>query len=70
MRDPLFNPGAAWVRNLSAEPVVFRQVVDDLVRPAQAQGLLRCLMRQRPLEAVMDGDRVGAVVFEDLESGG
>ena len=70
MRDPLFNPGAAWVSNLSAEPVVFRQVVDDLVRPAQAQGLLRCLMRQRPLEAVMDGDRVGAVVFEDLESGG
>jgi hypothetical protein len=69
MRDPVFNPGAAWVSNLSAEPVVFREVLDDLVRPAQAQGLLRCLMRHRPLEAVMEGDRVSAVVFEDLESG-
>jgi hypothetical protein len=70
MRDPVFNPGAAWVSNLSAEPVVFRQVVDDLIRPVQAQGLLRCLMRHRPLEAVMDGDRVGAVLFEGLEGGG
>jgi hypothetical protein len=69
MRDPLFNPGAAWVSNLSAEPVVFREVLDDLVRPAQAQGLLRCLMRHRPLQAVMEGDQVAAVRFEDLESG-
>ena len=38
MRDLLFNPGAAWVSNLSAEPVVFREVLDDLVRPAQAHG--------------------------------
>ena len=37
-RDPLFNPGAAWVSNLSAEPVIFREVLDDFVRPAQAQG--------------------------------
>ena len=69
MRDPLFNPGAAWVSKLSAEPVVFREVLDDLVRPAQTQGLLRCLMRHRPLEAVMAGDQVAAVRFEDLESG-
>ena len=69
MRDPLFNPGEAWVSKLSAEPVVFHEVLDDLVRPAQAQGLLRCLMRHRPLEAVMEGDQVAAVRFEDLESG-
>ena len=69
MRDLLFNPGAAWVSNLSAEPVVFREVLDDLVRPAQAHGVLRCLMRHRPLEAAMDGDQVTAVRFEDLESG-
>jgi NADPH-dependent 2,4-dienoyl-CoA reductase/sulfur reductase-like enzyme len=30
-RDPLFNPGAAWVSNLSAEPEVFREVLEDLL---------------------------------------
>ena len=69
MRDPLFNPGAAWVSNLSAEPGIFREALDDLLRPAQAQGLLKCRMRHRLLEAVMDGDKIAAVRFEDLESG-
>ena len=69
MRDPLLNPGAAWVSNLSGEPVVFREALGDLVRPAQARGLLRCLLRHRPLEAVMEGDLVAAVRFENLESG-
>ena len=40
-RDPHLNPGAAWVSNLSAEPEVFRAVLDDLLRPAQEQGLLQ-----------------------------
>ena len=64
-QDPLLNPGAAWVSNLSAEPVVFREVLDDLVRPAQAQGTLRCLMRHRPVAAAMDGDQVAAVTVQD-----
>jgi hypothetical protein len=55
---------------LSAEPVIFREVLDDLVRPAQAQGLLRCLIRHRPVEAAMEGDLVKAVIFEDLQTGG
>ena len=63
--DALLNPGAAWVSNLSAEPVVFREVLDDLVRPAQAQGMLRCLMRHRPVDAAMDGDQVAAVTVQD-----
>ena len=57
-RDPLFNPGAAWVSNLSAEPEVFRVVLEDLLRPVQAQGLLRCLMRHRPVDAEMMGDQI------------
>ena len=69
IRDPLFNPGAAWVSNLSAEPVIFREVLDDLVGRAQAQGLLRRLMRHRPVEAVMEGDQVRAVIVEDLRTG-
>jgi hypothetical protein len=68
-RDPELNPGAAWVNNLSAEPGVFCEVLDDLLRPAQLQGTLRCLLRQRPKHAVLDGDRVAAVGFEDLQTG-
>jgi hypothetical protein len=68
-RDPELNPGAAWVSNLSAEPGVFREVLDDLLRPAQLRGTLRCLLHQRPVHAVMDGDRVAAVGFEDLQTG-
>ena len=64
-QDPLLNPGAAWVSNLSAEPVVFREVLDDLVRQAQAQGMLRHLMRHRPVAAAMDGDQVAAVTVQD-----
>ena len=68
-RDPHFNPGAAWVSQLSAEPEVFREVLDDMLRPAQARGLLRCLMRHRPVQAEMAGDQVAAVTFEDLQTG-
>jgi hypothetical protein len=68
-RDPLFNPGAAWVSNLSAEPEVFRQVLGNLLRPVQARGLLRCLMRHRPVAAEIAGDHIAAVRFEDLRTG-
>ena len=68
-RDPLFNPGAAWVSNLSAEPEVFREVLEDMLRPIQAQGLLRCLMRHRPVHAEMAEDHIAAVHFENLQSG-
>ena len=67
--DQLLNPGAAWVSQLSAEPEVFREVLDDMLAPAQATGLLRCLMRHRPMQAEMAGDRVVAVSFEDLQTG-
>jgi hypothetical protein len=67
-RDPLFNPGAAWVSNLSAEPEVFREVLEDLLRPAQVQGLLRCLMRYRPVGADVKGDQISAVSFENLQT--
>ena len=54
-RDPQLNPGAAWVSNLSAEPEVFRAVLDDLLRPAQELGLLRIRRRHRPVGTATDG---------------
>ena len=68
-RDPQLNPGAAWVSNLSAEPEVFRAVLDDLLRPAQELGLLRIRRRHRPVGTATDGDRLVAVDFEDSEAG-
>jgi FAD dependent oxidoreductase len=69
-RDPLFNPGAAWVSNLSAEPEVFRAVLEDFLRPVQARGLLHCLTRHRPVGVCVTGDRISAVSFEDVQTGG
>jgi hypothetical protein len=68
-RNSELNPGAAWVSNLSAEPGLFREVIDDLLRPAQVRGALRCLLHQRPELAVTDGDRVAGVGFDDLQTG-
>jgi hypothetical protein len=67
--DPLINPGAAWVSQLSAEPEVVREVLDDMLAPAQAAGSLRCLMGHRPIDAETAGDRVVAVSFEELQTG-
>jgi hypothetical protein len=68
-RDPHFNPGAAWVSNLSAEPTVFREVVDEELRSAEARGLLRRLMNHRPVAAAMESDHITAVTLENLQTG-
>jgi hypothetical protein len=57
------------VSNLSAEPEVFRVVLEDLLRPVQAQGLMRCLMRHRPVDTEISGDQIASVRFEDLGTG-
>jgi hypothetical protein len=57
------------VSNVSAEPVIFRDVLDDMLRTALSKGTLRCLLRHRPVNAVLDGDRVLAVGFENLQTG-
>src|SRR5215217_3399299 len=68
-RDPYFNPGAAWVSNLSAEPTVFREVLDEELRSAEARGLLRRLMSHRPVAAAMEGDHITAVTLVNLQTG-
>jgi hypothetical protein len=67
--DPLVNPGQAWVSKISSEPVIFREVLNEMMRPALTQGTLRCLFRHRPAEAVVERDRISAVGFEDLQTG-
>ena len=48
-----------------AEPEVFRAVLDDLLRPAHAQGLLQIRCHHHPIEAAADSGSVVAVDFED-----
>jgi hypothetical protein len=48
--DPLVNPGQAWVSKISSEPVIFREVLNEMMRPALTHGTLRCLFRHRPAE--------------------
>ena len=64
-RDGQLNPGNAWVSNLAAEPVVFHEVLLQMLQPAREQGLLRLLTQHTPTEATMVGDRVQAVEFLD-----
>ena len=35
--DPLVNPGQAWVSKISAEPVIFREVLNEMMRPSLTQ---------------------------------
>jgi hypothetical protein len=64
-RDERLNPGNAWVSNLAAEPLVFHEVLLQLLRPAREQGLLQLLTRHTPTGATVEGDRVRAVEFLD-----
>ncbi|HEY0699386.1 MAG TPA: FAD-dependent oxidoreductase, partial [Micromonospora sp.] len=64
------NPGQAWVSGLSAEPVVFHEVLREMLAPAVERGLLRVLTRHRPVAVEVTGDRVDAVTFVDERDGG
>jgi hypothetical protein len=64
-RKDHLNPGNAWVSNLSAEPVVFHEVLLQMLRPAQEQGLLRLLTHHTATGATLVSDRVQTVEFLD-----
>jgi FAD dependent oxidoreductase len=63
MADKVFNPGQAWVSNLSAEPPVFRHVLNEMLAPWQLSGQLRVRTQTTPIAAEVDGDMVRAVTF-------
>ena len=64
-RDEQLNPGNAWVSNLAAEPVVFHEVLLQMLQPARERGPLRLLTHHTATEATVVGDRVQAVEFLD-----
>ena len=64
-REEQLNPGNAWVSNLAAEPVVFHEVLLQMMQQAREQGLLRLLSQHTATDAAVVGDRVRSVEFLD-----
>jgi hypothetical protein len=68
-RDLLLNPGMGNVGTLCCEPVVALRVIEAMLAPAIAAGLLTLLRRHRVLTCAIQGDKITAVEALDLESG-
>ncbi|HSD77854.1 MAG TPA: FAD-dependent oxidoreductase, partial [Solirubrobacteraceae bacterium] len=64
------NPGQGTVSRLCHEPRVSLAVLDELLAPHRAAGLVDVRLRHRALSAEVEGDRITAVTFADEEDGG
>lgn len=60
-RDPYLNPGNAWVSRLAHEPHVAVRVIDALLAPFETAGNLTVWRGYRPIEVLVDRDRIRAV---------
>ncbi|MDO5535289.1 MAG: FAD-dependent oxidoreductase [Propionibacteriaceae bacterium] len=63
------NPGAGWVSKLCHEPRVAVDVIDELLAPHIASGMLTVVQPARPVAAQTDGDRITSVTFDRLTRG-
>ncbi len=63
LAEPAFNPGQAWVSNLSAEPPIFLHALTEMLAPWRQSGQLRVLTNHSAIAAEVDRDLVRAVTF-------
>lgn len=68
--NPRLNPGNGWVSHLCAEPRVFHEVLRGMLEPMVAKGLVTVLLGHRPVSARTSGDRIDAVEFFNVSTGG
>jgi hypothetical protein len=61
--NPLLNPGGGWVSWLCHEPWIAWQVLQEMLAPHVASGLLTILTHTTPTGAQVQGDRVTSVNF-------
>jgi hypothetical protein len=66
--NPLLNPGAGWVSPLCHEPRVAWNVLQEMLRPYVAAGLLVILTEHRPVHAESGNDRIETVTVENLRT--
>ncbi len=64
--DPNLNPGGGYVSRLCHEPRVSVAVLDQMLAPARAAGLIRTLMECAPVSAEVSGDRCTSVTVRLL----
>lgn len=62
--DRDFNPGTGWVSRLCHEPKIAVDVLNSMLDPA-----IEIRYRRKPKNAIVDGDRVQAIRFLNLETG-
>ncbi len=63
-RDPHLNPGNAWVSRLAHEPRAAATVIDALLAPHQASGLLTVLRDARVTHLWRDRERISGARIE------
>ncbi|MCC9607433.1 FAD-dependent oxidoreductase [Blastopirellula sp. JC732] len=66
---PNLNPGNGSVSRLCHEPRVAVAVFNETLAPYLQSGQLTLLLEHVPVQADMDGDRVGSVTVRSLKSG-
>ncbi len=68
-RNPLLNPGTGWVSRLCFEPRIGLEVIEAMLAPYVAKGLLTILRRHKPHSALVNNEQIEAVRFLNLETG-
>jgi hypothetical protein len=66
---PPTDPGLGIVSRMCHEPRVAVAVIDEMLAPWRASGLITVLLRHTPVAAWTSGDKVDAVTLRDLETG-
>ncbi len=69
LTNPYLNPGNGWVSGLCHEPRVSLAVLEQMLAPAQAAGLLNVQIKSRVVGCETSGDSVTSVLVENLETG-
>lgn len=67
--NPKLNPGDGWVSRLCFEPRVGVAVLESMLAPARAQGLLKVFLHTVPVGVSVEGDTISEVEFLDLFDG-
>ena len=69
LNNAKLNPGGGWVSHLCHEPRIGMQVIEQMLGPGRAAGLIDVRLHHRPIGADVQGDRVRTVLFEHIQTG-
>lgn len=67
--DPFLNPGEGFVSPLCHEPRVAVAVIDEMLAPYRASGLIETYTSFRPVSVEVHGDRFDCVTLEHVWTG-